>query len=237
MPRRTPARFASRAAALNIPSAANPDRSSYFNSSSSARPCPTHFEPLRNTPDDSLNVSSQYDASTSGYTGSSSLLSTVISRPTTASGRKSRASTLYLGPNDGQNIICAVSEARGVSPSVGVAFVNTSLGEVTLSQICDTQTYIKTVHKMQVMEPSKIIFMSTACPPVMASTLFTVVEENVPDVQLEAFDRSAWSEKAGWEYIEKLAFEDDVEPLKVATEGKYYATASFCAVSLFPSVM
>lgn len=185
---------------------------------------------LQDIRQDVIDDSSQYDLSTSGRTASISLFSTVISRPATASGRKSRASSSYLGPSDAQNIICAVSEARGVSPSVGVAFVNASLGEVTLSQICDTQTYVKTVNKIQIMEPSRIIFMSTACPPIATSSLFTVVEENVPGGQLEALDRSVWSEKAGWEYIEKLAFDDDIESLKVATEGKNYATASFSAV-------
>lgn len=131
-----------------------------------------------------------------------------------------------------QNIICAVSEARGVSPSVGVAFINTSLGEAILSQICDTQSYVKTVHKMQLIGPSKIIFMSTACPPIASSTLFNTVQESVLGASLEPFDRSAWLEESGLEYIEKLAFEDDIEALKVATEGKYYAIASFGAVCL-----
>ena len=86
---------------------------------------------------------------------------------------------------------------------------------------------------MQVMEPSKVVLMSTACPPAAASVLHDLIGEHVPGVMIEVFDRSAWSEKTGWEYIEKLAFEDDIEALKVATEGKYYATASFSAVSLF----
>jgi DNA mismatch repair protein MSH4 len=152
------------------------------------------------------------------------------SRPDTASGRKSRAASV-LGHDDSQSIICAVSEARGVSPAVGVAFVNVSLGEVILSQICDNQSYVKTIHKIQMMGPSRILFMSTACPPHGSSTLFTLVQEHIPEAQLDAMDRSAWSEMAGMDYIKDLAFESDIEPIKVAIQGKYYATASFSAVS------
>lgn len=74
--------------------------------------------------------------------------------------------------------------------------------------------------------------MSTACPPNRPSTLYSLVEELVPEAQIDAFDRSAWSEIAGIDYIQNLAFENDVEPLKVAIHGKYYATSSFSAVSL-----
>jgi DNA mismatch repair protein MSH4 len=153
-------------------------------------------------------------------------------RPTTASGRKSRAASALsiLGQNDAQSIVCAISEARSVTPSVGVAFVNVALGEVVLSQICDNQSYVKTVHKLQMTSPSCIIFMSSACPPNKPSTLFSLVENLMPETKIDAFDRSAWSEASGLDYIQGLAFEEDIEPLKVAIQGKFYATSSFSAV-------
>ncbi|KAH7312576.1 muts domain V-domain-containing protein [Stachybotrys elegans] len=153
-------------------------------------------------------------------------------RPGTASGRKSRATTAssVLGISDAQNVVCAVSEARGVSPSVGVAFVDVSHGDVVLSQICDTQSYIKTIHKIQIACPSRIIFMATACPPHRPSVLYTLVNDMVETAQVLAFDRSAWSETAGLEYIQDHAFENDIESIKVAISGKFYATSSFAAV-------
>jgi DNA mismatch repair protein MSH4 len=119
-----------------------------------------------------------------------------------------------------------------VSPSVGIAFVDVSLGEVTLSQICDNQSYVKTIHKIQMMSPSRIVFMSTVCPPNTPSTLYSLIRDLIEDVPLDAFDRSAWSEIAGLDYIEELAFESDVQPIKVAIQGKFYATTSFAAVRL-----
>ncbi|KAF7558757.1 hypothetical protein G7046_g5408 [Stylonectria norvegica] len=152
-------------------------------------------------------------------------------RPSTASGRKSRTTTTssILGLTDSQNVVCAVSEARGVSPSVGVALVNVSIGEVVISQICDNQSYVKTIHKIQMSAPSRILFMSTACPPNKPSTLFSLVQELLPEAEVHAVDRSAWSETEGLEYLQNLAFKDDVEPLKVATQGKFYAISSFAA--------
>ena len=156
------------------------------------------------------------------------------SRPSTTVGRKSRATTTVtsiLGHGDGQSIVCAVSEARGVTPSVGVAFVNVTLGEAALSQICDNQSYVRTIHKLQVMRPSRILFMPSACPPSRYSTLHSLVQNLMPEIPVEAIDRSVWSETAGLEYIQELAFKTDIEPLQVAITGKYYATSSFSAVS------
>ncbi|SPJ82053.1 related to MSH4 - meiosis-specific protein [Fusarium torulosum] len=153
------------------------------------------------------------------------------SRPGTAPGRKSRNGTAssILGLSETQSIVCAVSEARGVSPAVGVAFVNVSIGEVIISQICDNQSYFKTIHKIQLSAPSRILFMSTVCPPNNPSTLFSLVQNLIPEAQIDALDRSAWSETEGLEYIHNLAFKDDIKPLKVAIQGKFYAISSFAA--------
>ncbi|PHH81844.1 hypothetical protein CDD82_7721 [Ophiocordyceps australis] len=154
-------------------------------------------------------------------------------RPNTASGRKSRTATSsILGMGEQQNIVCAVTESRGVTPSVGVAFVNVSLGEVILSQICDNQSYVRTIHKLQIASPSRIVFVSTACPPMGHSVLYALVQELVSEAHCDSFDRSAWSEHSGLDYIQTLAFPADVAPVKVALQGKYYAICSLAAVSI-----
>lgn len=149
---------------------------------------------------------------------------------TSTSGRKSRAAS-SIGASEGHQIICAVSEARGVSPSVGIAFVNISTGEVVLSQICDNQSYVKTIHKMTVFEPSRILIVSSACPPNPKSSLFATIEEELPGITRVALDRKYWSETAGLDFIQTLAFREDIEAIKVAIQGNFYATCSFSAVS------
>ncbi|KAI5463606.1 muts domain V-domain-containing protein [Mariannaea sp. PMI_226] len=210
--------------------------SSYFQSN--ALQAPSH---LGGPSSQSASGKSQSSLSYSTtYTRSVPTPRTTLSRPSTArprtrlstaSGRKSRTGTTssILGLTEFQSIICAVSEARGVSPVVGVAMVNVSIGEVVLSQICDNQSYVKTIHKIQMSAPLHILFMTTACQPQAPSTLFSLVQELVSEAQVNALDRSAWSETEGLEYIQDLAFKDDIEPLKVATQGKFYAISSLAA--------
>ncbi|EXA01809.1 MutS protein msh4 [Fusarium oxysporum] len=210
--------------------------SSYFQSSDSQAhldhtAARSSLAPRR--PQTSLSEYSGYDHSGNSTRPNISRPSTVRpgSRPGTASGRKSRNGTAssILGFSEVQTIVCAVSEARGVSPAVGIAFVNVSLGEAVISQICDNQSYVKTIHKIQLSAPSRIIFMTTACPPNNPSTLFSLIQDLIPETQIDAMERSAWSETEGLEYIHNLAFKDDIKPLKVATQGKFYAISSLAA--------
>lgn len=62
--------------------------------------------------------------------------------PILACSRISSPATV-MAPISSQDIICAVGESRGISPTVGLAFVNVSTSEAVLYQICDSQTYLK----------------------------------------------------------------------------------------------
>ncbi|KAH8905275.1 hypothetical protein BR93DRAFT_946131 [Coniochaeta sp. PMI_546] len=147
--------------------------------------------------------------------------------PSTVSGRKSRCAS-SIGGSENHEIICAVSEARGVTPSVGIVFVNVSTGEANLSQICDTQFYIRTLHQITVYNPSRILLVSTMFPPNPISTLYNMILETFPSAPLVPLDRKYWSEQMGLEYLQTLAFRGDIEAIKVAIEGNFYAT---CALS------
>ncbi|RFU76600.1 dna mismatch repair msh4 [Trichoderma arundinaceum] len=166
-----------------------------------------------------------------GFTTASTATSTAISRPSTPSGRRSRNGTTpsILGQSESHDVVCAVSEARGVTPTVGIATVNLSLGEAILSQICDNQSYVRTIHKLQLASPSRIVFMPSACPPNEPSTFFSLVQQLIPEAEIASYDRSAWSEVSGIEYIEQLAPEGDIGPIQVAIQGKYYAICCFSA--------
>lgn len=96
-----------------------------------------------------------------------------------------------------QDIICAISESRGVSTTVGIGFVNLTTAEAVLCQICDSQTYVKTITKIGVFEPTEILFMNTC----KDSKLFYIVQENLPDPTFTFIDRRYWSDKAGHDYV------------------------------------
>lgn len=72
--------------------------------------------------------------------------------------------------------------------------------------------------------------MSTAAD----SKLISILEENLnidhADTIMESIDRRYWSESGGFEYVQHLAFPDDLESLKVSVGGNYFATCCFAAV-------
>ncbi|TAQ88758.1 hypothetical protein B7494_g2910 [Chlorociboria aeruginascens] len=150
-----------------------------------------------------------------------------IARPST--GCRSRAAST-IGGIENQQIVCAISESRGVTPTVGLAFVNLSTNEAVVSQISDNQFYARTVNKLQVFEPTIILIVSTSGPPNAKSNMYQVIEENVVGARIITVDRKYWSESAGLEYVQQLAFVADAEALKVAIGGNYFATCCFSAV-------
>ena len=70
--------------------------------------------------------------------------------------------------------------------------------------------------------------MSTAVQP--KSKLYSTVEANLPNTRIVVIDRKYWSETLGFDYIQQLAFKQDVEAIKVSVEGKFYATCCMAAV-------
>ena len=156
-----------------------------------------------------------------------SRLGTGMSRVTTSrsKGRPRTAASTITGD---QQIICAISESRGLSPVVGLAFVNVSTAEAVLCQISDNQTYPKTEHKLFVFQPTEILFMTTAAQP--ESKLYSIVKSNLPHIRVTVIDRKYWAETTGMDYMQQLALTQDLEALKVSVEGNYYAICCFAAV-------
>jgi len=150
--------------------------------------------------------------------------STATNRPRTA--RPRTAATTITS----QRIICAVSESRGISPTVGLAFLNLDTCEAVLCQICDTQSYVRTLHKLNVFLPSEILIVSTASDP--PTKLFSIIDDELAELGscITLLDRKYYAEDKGWNYIETLAFVEDVEAMKVALSGHFYAVCSLAAV-------
>ncbi|KAK3109332.1 MutS protein msh4 [Teratosphaeriaceae sp. CCFEE 6253] len=157
---------------------------------------------------------------------------TTTTRPGTAAAARPRTGMSTLGAED-QEIICAVSESRGISPTVGLAFVNLDTGEAVLSQINDRQTYVLTIHKLMVFNPTTICMVDTSSSP--NSKLFSIIEDNLHDIgsSVTLLDRRYWAGTTGLDYIQQLAFVEDVEALSTAVSGNYYAVCCFAAVLKF----
>lgn len=124
-----------------------------------------------------------------------------------------------------------MTESRGISPTVGLAFINLDTGEAALSQISDSQTYVRTLNKLRVYSPSQILVPSTVANP--PSKLYCILEENQQDINanLISVDRRYYAETTGLEAIHQLAFTEDVEAIKISIGGNYFAVCCFAAVS------
>ncbi|KAJ4988349.1 MutS domain V [Stagonosporopsis vannaccii] len=147
-------------------------------------------------------------------------------RPSTA---RPRTGASTIARVESQHVICAVAESRGISPTVGLAFVNLDFAEAVLCQINDSQTYVRTIHKLKVYGPSEILVVATASSP--RSKLFSIIEENLEDIgsKITLLDRRYWVESTGFEYIQTLAFREDVEAIKISVQGNYYAICCIAA--------
>ncbi|KIW80516.1 hypothetical protein Z517_07132 [Fonsecaea pedrosoi CBS 271.37] len=166
--------------------------------------------------------------SSSGRNTLTARLTNTTSRP--QSGSRSRPRTVATSTSYSDNeIICAICESRGVSPTIGLSFVNISTSEAVLCQFTDTQTYARTCHKIRVFAPSEIIYMKTA----EDSKLVSIVAENLEvqkfDIAMTGIERRYWSETSGHDYVHQLAFPDDLESLKLSVAGNYFATCCFSA--------
>jgi DNA mismatch repair protein MSH4 len=162
---------------------------------------------------------------------------TSISQPVTGGrshgrSRGRRPATALTSTIEDQDIICAISESRGISPTVGLAFVNLSTSEAVLCQICDSQTYVRTCHKLKVFNPSEILYMSTVADTKLISIIRENLEVNRYGIAMQSLHRRYWSETNGHEYVQQLAFPDDLESLKVSIGGNYFAVCSFAAVCM-----
>ena len=143
--------------------------------------------------------------------------------------RTAATSTTRANPHQ---IICAINESRGVSPTVGLAFIDINTSSAVLCQICDSQTYVRTIHKLMVYSPVEVLIAAGARN--VPSKLMSVLEENLDgmDTAVTMLDRRYWTEASGLEYIQQLAFDDDIESIKIAVDGNFFAICCFSAVRI-----
>ncbi|RYO83855.1 hypothetical protein DL764_009411 [Monosporascus ibericus] len=78
-------------------------------------------------------------------------------------------------------------------------------------------------------EPSVILIVNTASTPNPKSNLVAIIEEELAGTPIEPLDRKYWSENSGLEFIQTLAFKEDLQAITVAIQGNFYATCSFAA--------
>ncbi|KAF4555246.1 MutS domain V-containing protein 2 [Elsinoe fawcettii] len=188
------------------------------------------FWPISRADSDITDASYQYTTYGCG-TGSIPRSRQPSTRPGTARPHTARPRTgvSTLGV-EYQRIVCAISESRGISPTIGLAFVNLDTTTATLCQISDSQTYVRTLQKLSVVVPSAILIVNTSVSP--KSKLVSILEQHLDDLNCEVLlaDRKYWAEQTGMEYIRQLAPPRNIDSLMIAVGENFYAVCSFAAV-------
>ncbi|KAK9248393.1 DNA mismatch repair protein MutS [Lipomyces tetrasporus] len=166
-------------------------------------------------------------ASTSG-SGISRPPSCVPSRSMTTSKATMRPYSAMSNRQAG-HVVCAVSEGRGVAATVGLSFVSIDTGECVLCEIVDSQTYIRTIHKLTVYDPVEILVANSTVEPAK-SKLCSIIEDNLPGAKLIPIARKYFNESIGHDYISQLSFPKDVESISVLIASKFFPVCALAAV-------
>lgn len=74
----------------------------------------------------------------------------------------------------------------------------------------------------------QIIIPATAVTP-QKSTMVSIIEHYVPDARLTQVARKYYNEQTGQDYIQQLAFAEDLAGIKVEISAKFYALSAAAA--------
>ncbi|KAK9377113.1 muts domain V-domain-containing protein [Lipomyces chichibuensis] len=125
--------------------------------------------------------------------------------------------------------VCAVTEGRGVAATVGLCFVSVDTGECVLCEIVDSQTYIRTIHKLTVYDPIEILIANSTMQPIK-SKLCSIIEDNLPGAKLIPIARKYFNESIGQDYISQLSLPKDLESIRVLIASKFFPVCALAAV-------
>ncbi|KAK7204668.1 DNA mismatch repair protein Msh4 [Myxozyma melibiosi] len=127
-------------------------------------------------------------------------------------------------------VICAITQGRGVAATVGMCFFSIDTGECILSEIVDTQTYVRTVNKLAVCMPVEVLVPSTTLEAPAGGMLVKVIQENFPNLKVTGVSRNFYNEAEGKRYIQELSFKDDLDSISMLVMSKFYAVCAAAAV-------
>ncbi|CAH1761398.1 12428_t:CDS:10 [Entrophospora sp. SA101] len=83
-----------------------------------------------------------------------------------------------------------------VASEVGMCFIDLKTSECILSQIADSQTYVKTLHKLNIYNPGEILLSVTAVEP-SKSKLCKILEDNIPSAIIVPIARKYFNDAVG----------------------------------------
>lgn len=135
-------------------------------------------------------------------------------------GTSSRHCTAAAGTsiisNSPDRVLCCIFEiSKDIGTRIGMCIINYNTGELILSDFMDSQIYIRTIHKIQVHQPTEILLPSSSLSPVV-SKLATIIKFNVSDaVKINETSVRYFNSTDGLTAISKYIMENDEKNLRI----------------------
>ncbi|KAL8565438.1 hypothetical protein ACOMHN_049415 [Nucella lapillus] len=119
------------------------------------------------------------------------------------------------------SVIVAIVEGRGLARGeIGMASIDLKCPVLTMSQFSDTQRYVKTLTKLQILKPLEILLPNTACENGNATKLFQIISDEFQHTTLSTVQRRYFNETKGLQYINQLCLHD-YRTVEMEVSAKY----------------
>lgn len=119
--------------------------------------------------------------------------------------------------------ILALNENR--TKEVGIAAINLKSPVVSLSQYCDSHTYMHTMTSILIYQPTEVLLPNTA----LDTELYAQIKNQFPSISIVTIARKYFSESKGTLLIRQLVIEEDSN-IELVITSKYLTLASFAAL-------
>ncbi|KAG1463735.1 hypothetical protein G6F46_001738 [Rhizopus delemar] len=141
--------------------------------------------------------------------------SEILARPMTAMSTITKRSKCLM----------AITEGRGIAIEIGICLFDMNSCECTLSQFADTPTFTRTLQKIDINDPQKILMTSREASE-SNSTLYQLIEQYYSHITITTLSRRCFNDGAGIDYIKKYGLQEDVPGLLVGVSPKFYCLAA-----------
>ncbi|KAJ3205231.1 MutS protein msh4 [Clydaea vesicula] len=156
-----------------------------------------------------------------------------------SSSRKSRPTTSLSSSRRNEGIescfVMAIVEGRGVQSEVGFAAMDIRTSECILCQFADSQSYVKTLHKLYLLNPVEIIFPNTTIEH-NNSKLVKLIEENFPEIDIIPFNRKYFNETQGLNFIKNYGITPNSSILQNLKNKFFSVTCTAALINYFEIV-
>ncbi|XP_030764155.1 uncharacterized protein LOC115888541 [Sitophilus oryzae] len=178
---------------------------------------PTHAPPRKASTSDSSALSA------SDINWGKRHISLVLNSSSNKKSTKS-ASSKSTSENEDQ-VLLAITEGRGQARcEIGMAAINTSKPHILLCQMSDSQSYINTLAKINIINPDQIIYPLTFESP-KYNRLIEQIKKFFPKKKLIPFVRKAFNRDNGMDKLFKIALSSSF-PLLIILKNRYYTVAA-----------